>query len=87
MAISTFANIAADRAVLNVNRVADDLARVTERLSSGLKLRTDAPAAFIVADQLEATVRGLQGADSNIQTALAALDISDAALESINDKL
>src|SRR5688500_9040848 len=87
MAISIFANIAADRAVLNLNRVSDDLAKVTERLSSGLNLRSDSLAAFVVADQLETKVRSLQGADSNIQAALAALDIADAALESINDKL
>jgi flagellin len=87
MAISLFANVAADRVVLNVNRVSDDLAKVTERLSSGLRLRTEAAAAFVVADQFEAKIRGLRGADSNLQTALAALDISDAALETINDSI
>src|SRR5688500_4883633 len=87
MAISLFANVAADRAVLNVNRVSEDLAKVTERLSSGLRLRSEAAAAFVVADQLESTIRSLQGADSNIQAALAALDISDAALETINDSI
>jgi flagellin len=87
MAISIFANIAGDRAVLNVNRVADDLAKVTQRLSSGLQLRTDALAGYVVADQIETTIRSLQGADSNIQAALAALDLSDTALGTINDGL
>src|SRR5688500_17913150 len=87
MAISLFSNVAEDRAVLNVNRVADDLAKVTQRLSSGLQVRTDALAGYVVADQLETTIRSLQGADSNIQAALAALDLSDTALETINDGL
>jgi flagellin len=87
MAISLFTNVAAERAVLNVNRVADDLAKVTERLSTGLRLRTESPSGYILADQFEAKIRSLQGADSNIQSAISALDISDAALETINDQI
>jgi flagellin len=87
MGISVYTNVPGDRVVLNVNRVASDLARVTERLSSGLRLRTEAPAAFLLSDRFDATIRGLQGADANIQQALAALDVSDAALATINDEL
>ena len=87
MAISLFTNVAADRAVLNVNRVATDLANVTERLSSGLRLRSEAASGYAVADTFVAKIRSLQGADTNIQMALAALDISDEALATINDEL
>ena len=87
MAISVLYNAAAARAVLNVNRVAVDLEKVTERLSSGLRTRTEVPAAYIVADTFEAKIRGLQGADSNIQSALAALDLADETLQTINDEL
>src|SRR5688500_2473905 len=87
MGISVYTNVPGDRVVLNGNRVAPDLATVTERLSSGLRLRSEAPAAFLLADRFEATIRGLQGADANIQQALAALDVSDAALATIDDEL
>ena len=87
MAISLFANVSAARTVLNVNRVAVDLANVTERLSTGLHLRSEAAAGFILYDQLESKIRSLQGADSNIQSAIAALDLSDTALETINDSI
>lgn len=87
MAISIFANIAGDRAVLNINRVAADMAKVTERLSTGFKVRSDDTAGWIVADQIAAKIRGLQAVDKSIQSALAALDIADKALATINDKL
>lgn len=87
MGISVFSNTAADRAVLNLNRVSADMARVTERLSSGLRIRGENLSAYILADQFEVQIRSLRAADTNIQSALAALDIADAALATIQDQL
>jgi len=87
MSISIFTNVIGDRVVRNINRVAADMDRVTERLSTGFKVRSDDIAGWFVADQIESQLRGLQAVDASIQSAIAALDLADEALATINDDL
>src|SRR5687767_1676246 len=87
MSISIVTNIIGDRAALSINRVAADMDKVTQRLATGYKVRSEDLAGWFVADQIESQLRGLQAVDANIQSAIAALDLADEALATINDEL
>ncbi|TAK25393.1 MAG: hypothetical protein EPO26_03205 [Chloroflexota bacterium] len=85
MTISIYSNIAGDRARLYLGRVSADLEKVTTRLASGLRLRSDT-SNYYAADLLESRLRGIQAASNNVQQAVSALTIAESALTSISDE-
>ena len=85
MAVTLGTNIPSYTARVNLNQATDDLAKVMERLSSGLKINRagDDAAGLVISQNMEATVRGSKQAQANIQTATSFLTVAEDGMVSI----
>lgn len=79
------ANIACN--ILNMNN--SNLAKSTQRLSSGLKINTaaDDAAGLSIAKKMNAQIRGLQQANNNAEDGISLLNIADGAMTEVHDIL
>lgn len=90
MGINRINNNLGSPAIRNLNTiVSQQLARVTERLSSGLRLNRagDDAASLTVAQRLQSQFRGLNQAIENAQNGLNLSNVADQSLESVSDRL
>jgi flagellin len=87
VAISIQTNVAGERALLALNRVARDMDRSVIRLTTQTRLRAEAYSSFYAADILSGRLRGLSGAGTNIQTGVSALTLAEATLTTLRDDL
>lgn len=83
--VSIYTNTAANRIVFNLNLITTDIQRVTQRLSSGVRLPSEAPANYAAATSFATRARAFQAADTNIQIGVSALDTADASLQQVSD--
>lgn len=79
------ANIACN--ILNMNN--SNLAKSTQRLSSGLKINSaaDDAAGLSIAKKMNAQIRGLQQANNNAEDGISLLNIADGAMTEVHDIL
>jgi flagellin len=70
---------------INLRALDLDVAKVTERLSTGLKLPSDSTGALAVGAIFDSAVRGLQAAGANLQQGISLIDVADESLSQIAD--
>ncbi len=89
MSISIASNIPALKAAGKLNRTTDELSKVYERLSSGLRINSasDDPAGLALADSLRADTAIASVAIRNANDGISLISIADAALTEINNVL
>jgi flagellin len=87
MAVSLVSNVPADRVRLNLNMVETDLAKVTQRLSTSLRIPTDEPANFAIGSLFEAQVRGFVTGGRQLQNGVSLLNVASTSLNQVADLL
>ncbi len=82
-------NVSSLTAQHNLQRTSLNLARSTERLSSGFKINrgADGPAALVISEKLRAQVSGLKTAIDNTEKGVAVVQTAEGALNEINGLL
>lgn len=80
-------NIIAQRIIRQLDRSSDGVARVTERLASGLRINraADDAAGLSVASSLRTSSRVFQQGIRNINDGISALSLADGGLEQLSD--
>ncbi len=89
MGLSIANNVSSLNAQHNLGRASSNLAKSTERLSSGLKVNrgADGPAALVISEKQRAQIAGLQQAIDNADKATAVVQTAEGALNEINNLL
>ena len=89
MGLSIANNVSSLNAQHNLGRASSNLAKSTERLSSGLKVNrgADGPAALVISEKQRAQIAGLQTAIDNADKATAVVQTAEGALNEINSLL
>ncbi|HVJ67424.1 MAG TPA: flagellin [Caulifigura sp.] len=89
MSLSIANNVSSLNAQHNLGRASSNLAKSTERLSSGLKVNrgADGPAALVISEKQRAQIAGLQQAIDNADKATAVVQTAEGALNEINNLL
>jgi flagellin len=89
MSLSIANNVSSLNAQHNLGRASANLAKSTERLSSGLKVNrgADGPAALVISEKQRAQIAGLQQAIDNADKATAVVQTAEGALNEINNLL
>ncbi|TAK20096.1 MAG: flagellin FliC [Chloroflexota bacterium] len=87
MVTSINTNISSLNSARLLNITNQNLARTTERLSSGLRINrsADDPSGLFAAESLTSEIRGNAAAALNIQSASSAIQVADSALSNIYD--
>lgn len=82
-------NVSSLTAQHNLQRTSLNLARSTERLSSGFKINrgADGPAALVISEKLRAQISGLKAAIDNTEKGVAVVQTAEGALNEINGLL
>ena len=81
MGLSIANNVSSLNAQHNLGRASANLAKSTERLSSGLKVNrgADGPAALVISEKQRAQIAGLQQAIDNADKATAVVQTAEGA--------
>lgn len=89
MGLSIANNVSSLNAQHNLGRASSNLAKSTERLSSGLKVNrgADGPAALVISEKQRAQIAGLNTAIDNADKATAVVQTAEGALNEINSLL
>ena len=89
MGLSIANNVSSLNAQHNLGKASSNLAKSTERLSSGLKVNrgADGPAALVISEKQRAQIAGLQQAIDNADKATAVVQTAEGALNEINNLL
>ena len=87
MPLSINSNIASLTARRNLNSASDELAAVSERLASGLRINraSDDPAGLIVAEDLSADARVFNQGVRNLNDGISVLQVADNALAELEN--
>lgn len=89
MGLSIANNVSSLNAQHNLGKASSNLAKSTERLSSGLKVNrgADGPAALVISEKQRAQIAGLNQAIDNADKATAVVQTAEGALNEINNLL
>ncbi len=89
MGMSIANNVSSLNAQHNLGKASSNLAKSTERLSSGLKVNrgADGPAALVISEKQRAQIAGLRQAIDNADKATAVVQTAEGALNEINNLL
>ncbi len=82
-------NVSSLTAQHNLQRTSQNLAKSTERLSSGFKINrgADGPAALVISEKLRAQISGLKTAIDNTEKGVSVVQTAEGALNEVNGLL